>query len=201
MLVSRLMIRASQLAAVEQRQSVSPRPRPVHRSGDAAVHPSRQRDVVTGIADRTLPQRRVAGMRQDLVDTTAEHHVAAQGQRDGTVSGSVSRSVVHHCRSCQGYSMRYDEGGLSVLRWRQELVDLGYDDRPLSHRRRNSLDRPVADIPDREDPGNGRLMGLWRAIDLPESRCGRLRSGHQETRPRPAGCRPEATPYAAAPRS
>ena len=53
-----------------------------NRSGNRTVRPLGQLDVGRGEADRRLVQTRIAWIREDLVDAPAEHHVAAQEQRD-----------------------------------------------------------------------------------------------------------------------
>ena len=79
-LVSRLTIRTSGRGRVQHLQRVAPGPGEVDRPRDRAVHRLGQLDVGPGVPDVRLPQRRVAGVRKDLVDAAAEHHVAAEEQ-------------------------------------------------------------------------------------------------------------------------
>ena len=47
-----------------------PRDRPMRALG--------KRDIVSGVADGNLVEAWIAGMRKNLIDTAAEHHVAGQ---------------------------------------------------------------------------------------------------------------------------
>lgn len=70
---------------IQDQQRLAPRPAEVDRPGDRPARRLRQVDVGTGVADVCLPQRRVTGVREDLIDAPAEHHVPAEEQGDHTV--------------------------------------------------------------------------------------------------------------------
>lgn len=80
---------------IKRWQGVSPRPGEVDRSRNPAVHRLHQCNVGARISDVSLLQCRITGMRKDLVDTAAGHHVATEKQ--------CHRSTPHifHCGTLQ----------------------------------------------------------------------------------------------------
>ena len=62
-------------------ESVAPDIRKVDRCRDRAVNPLSQLDIRLRGADIELAKKRIARMRQDVIDAASEHHVAAKKQR------------------------------------------------------------------------------------------------------------------------
>lgn len=88
----------------EHVQRVAPGPGEVGRSGNPAVRRLGQLHIGAGILDVRLPQLRIAGVRKDLVDSPAEHHIAGQEQRDEvtTHASRLGRSGGYCCRTARG---------------------------------------------------------------------------------------------------
>ena len=80
---------------LDQIYGVSPWPGPIDRLGDRSVRLHRQIDIGTSIVDHALVQHRFSRVRQNLVDSTAEHHVAAEEQNHSVVPRQLARSLGH----------------------------------------------------------------------------------------------------------
>ena len=65
---------------IEHPQGIPPGPGKTGPPRDRAAGPLRQADVCPRVIGIPLPQLRVAGVRQNLVDAAASHHIAAQEQ-------------------------------------------------------------------------------------------------------------------------
>jgi len=67
-----------------------------------------ERDIFARVLDVGLVQRRIAGLRQDLVDPAAGHHVAAQKKRRPVVRPrrSVPRVPILDCATRATYPSR-----------------------------------------------------------------------------------------------
>lgn len=66
---------------LKDRQRLAPGPAPIHGERNAPVHPLGQANIAGRIPHIPFAQLRFAGMRQDLIDATAEHDVTAQQHR------------------------------------------------------------------------------------------------------------------------
>ena len=81
---ARLEIDDAQIHAgtIEFRQRIAPNVIELHRPPDRAVDTLGEFYVGAGVADTGFAQRGIVGMRQDLIDPAARHHVAAEEKAD-----------------------------------------------------------------------------------------------------------------------
>jgi hypothetical protein len=77
--------------AVEGVKGVSPDVSGSHRARDRTVLVRGQLEVVPRVVEVVFPQRRVAGMGEELVDAPPRHHVAAQERGDAGHGRSIAR--------------------------------------------------------------------------------------------------------------
>jgi len=71
---------------LQDRQRVAPGPGKACRPRDPAMGPLRQADVRPRIGGVSLPQFRIARVRQNLVHAAASHHITAQEQGQQTIA-------------------------------------------------------------------------------------------------------------------
>ena len=69
-------------ARLEIRQRIAPDVIELHRPRDRSVDPLGEFHVGAGLADVGFVQPGIVGMRQDLIDPAARHHVAAEEKAD-----------------------------------------------------------------------------------------------------------------------
>ena len=88
----------------EHVQRVAPGPGEVDRPGNHTVRRLGQLHIGAGVLDVRLAQPRIAGVRKDLVDSAAEHHIAGQEQRDEVTAHSsrLGRSGGYCSRTARG---------------------------------------------------------------------------------------------------
>ena len=67
---------------IEFHQRIAPDVIGRHRPSDCAVDTFSEFQVEARVADTGFVQPRIAGMRQDLIDPAARHHVAAEKKPD-----------------------------------------------------------------------------------------------------------------------
>ena len=81
---ARLEIDDAQIHAgtIEFRQRIAPDVIELHRPRDRSVDPLGEFHVGAGLADVGFVQPGIVGMRQDLIDPAARHHVAAEEKAD-----------------------------------------------------------------------------------------------------------------------
>ena len=77
---------------IEHGQCLAPDGVETDRTQDLSALPFGKSDVVSCVHDRGLVQRRIAGIRQDLIDAATRHHVSAQKQR--RVAGVLGRGAI-----------------------------------------------------------------------------------------------------------
>ena len=71
---------------LQHRQGIPPGPGKARRPRDPAMGPLRQADVRPRIGGVSLPQFRIARVRQNLVHAAASHHITAQEQGQQTIA-------------------------------------------------------------------------------------------------------------------